>query len=422
MTKLIRNITVVLVFFSLSCSRVYGYSLYSNIDNCKDQVIAVVKENEIWVVDTNNVRHKKLIDKGGRFSYPLISPEGYIAYKKNNDLYVCKVSFIQDNKPFKVTDNVASYVWQTNKKLLYSKDSGGLFIEDVYTKSNISLKAGRELYSKMVSVRENIIFAEKSGVKTINGHEYQDNIGIVKLDLRKNNETVIVEKSNINCKTGDSGINPKIAAVSSDGANVFIWCNNISDSSINLCKSQLGIYNDITGIFSKVSNNDVNTLSSNDNISICPNEHEVFAIINYDNFKKNIKKELINVNNTKNSIIKVTNNNETVMTPCYSIDGKKMAYSFSEADECPLNNSIYEFNIEQLKTKRLTNDKNVFDFAPRYLNYRGDIIFLRKNNSNEINLIKKTVDGQEIIIDKDILNEPYMWCCGHFDLCRVTNL
>ena len=159
MKRVLKNMAFIFILFILSYADVYAYEIKNNSVFSKEHVVAVIRKNQIWAIDVNNEKNKVLVDKGGKFSYPLISSTGYIAYRKNNDLYVSRIDFKNKSATYKVTDDVLSYIWHSNGSLLYSKDSGGLYVKDVKNNKN-------KILNQVLSNEKNALKQSRSNVKT----------------------------------------------------------------------------------------------------------------------------------------------------------------------------------------------------------------------------------------------------------------
>ena len=426
MKRVLKNMAFIFILFILSYADVYAYEIKNNSVFSKEHVVAVIRKNQIWAIDVNNEKNKVLVDKGGKFSYPLISSTGYIAYRKNNDLYVSRIDFKNKSATYKVTDDVLSYIWHSNGSLLYSKDSGGLYVKDVKNNKNKILRLGKESYAKIVEGKDGIIFAEKNGIKNINGHDYQNELGIVKMNLKNNDEILIVERKPGDYVTGDLGLNPKIASVSYDGINLFIWCKPNSESA-SADGVELGVYNVNTGIFSRISGSKIISLVYTDNIAISPVNNNEVAIVNGHIRDMNLNKSLDVIDLSKKKIKKISPIDETIMTPYYSHDGKRILYSSALSSDSiirwqnNMNHNIFEYDIEKSKIEKLTDKKGYWDFAPRYVNDGQDIVFLRKSRDGKLSLIIKKKNCERTVV-KGILNNSNLWYYGHYDLGRVTTL
>lgn len=426
MKRVLKNMAFIFILFILSYADVCAYEFKNTSVFSKEHVVAVVRKNEIWAIDMNNEKNKILIDEGGKFSYPIISSNGYIAYRKNNDLYVCRIDFRNKNASYKVTDDILSYIWQRNGSLLYSRDSGGLFIRDVKNNKSKVLRLSKESYAKIVEGKDGIIFAEKNGIKNINGYDYQNELGIVKMNLNNNDEILILERKPGNYLTGDLGINPKIASVSYDGIKLFIWCKPNSESA-SADGVELGVYNVNTGIFSRIAGSQIISLVYKDNIAVSPVSDNEIVIVNGGIRDMNINKSLDIIDCAKREIKKISKPDETVMTPSYSIDGKRILYSSALSSdsiikwENNMDHNIFQYDIENSKIEKLTDKKGYWDFAPRYINDGQGIVFLRKGRDGKLSLMIKDNHGEKTVVE-DILNDSNLWYYGHYDLGRVTSL
>ncbi|WML34339.1 hypothetical protein [Clostridium sp. OS1-26] len=61
--------------------------------------VVIAKENGLWLVNLSKTDKEMLIDKGGVFTTPSISPDGQnVAYTKDKALYVASIDLNQGKK------------------------------------------------------------------------------------------------------------------------------------------------------------------------------------------------------------------------------------------------------------------------------------------------------------------------------------
>jgi hypothetical protein len=141
---------------------------------------------------------------------------------------------------------------------------------------------------------------------------------------------------------------------------------------------------------------------------------------------------LLNINKDKSyDIINVTGNDLVAMTPSFTLDGNKLLYSATKAinpstitDYNQIYNnwenqpySIYEYDLESSKVKRITEGSNC-DFMPMDIS-NNEILFIRYKGNDYYSLIK-LVNGKENIVADNIMfsggkdNYPFVFY-GHIE-------
>ncbi|WP_418223467.1 hypothetical protein [Clostridium isatidis] len=389
----------------------------------------VVKKDEIWAVNINDTKEKALLKEGENYKFPLISMKGYVAFKnENNDLFVVKINFKNNEESFKVSDKVASYAWDNEGNLLFSKYTGGLYLFDVNNKSVNDIKAEKEYYLQLALGKDNTVYGLKNEGMT-DENSYPMPLGIVELDLNTKKENMIVPYKPASLENDGLGLNPAIAAISKDGTKLIIWLRPNS-ASITADGVPIGIYDSVTKEFKEIKNENIIVLTYNDMIDVSPKENNLIALINGSSRFMNLNKTLGVLNVENNNFIKITKENEAAMTPSFSEDGNKIIYSSSPSMEemqeweASNNQNIYEVNLENNEIIKLTNSKDGFDFWPKYLSDK-EFTFIRKDRNNKFSLMKGNKEGkEEIIIDeiispKDAALEADFWYYGHYNMNKI---
>lgn len=362
-------------------------SVNASIAQNEKKLAAIVRNNELNLIDLklNNISS---IDNNGTFYHPLISPgKNHIAYMKDNSLYVSALKGIKS----KVSDNVSSlfsfYIWLNENSLLYSPESGGIYIFDAekaestpYIKNefsyrNITIGSGEKVYA------EKYRYYEKDGVK------YIEDYGVVLFQPENKKEQIII-KSIPSDKEKNLGMYPVIAGISSDLRFLYIWEHPHAGS---LAADGIGLasYDTKSDKYIKIQNKDIITLAYKDNISSCPENSGLLALINGGGRAMNSNKTLGILNVVNGTFEKLSPQGQAAMTPYYSSDCKNILYSASEKSDIIENLSkwiqtkhpIYKINVETKQIIQLTNSPTGFDFAPIYINDK-DIVFLRASNGN----------------------------------------
>ncbi|WP_346912305.1 hypothetical protein [Clostridium sp.] len=436
MKNLFKGIFVLLILGFILCGTAFAkersYILTERKEDKKIEVAAVIKDDGIWAVNINNSSEKIMLNMGD-YREPIISENGYVAYRDiKNSLYITKIDFHKKvDNTIKVDDNITTYQWNKDGNLIYSMSTGGSYIFGVKDKTKEVLTEGEEFYTQILLGRDNFLFAVKNIMKKSNSDNYLLPLGIVKLNLVSKKEKVVVPYIPINSQNGDLGLDPKMAAISINGANLIVWCRPNS-ASITADGVPIGIYNDESNKCKEVLNEEIIVLTYEDMVSVSPTDDNLVAIINGAYRFMNVDKTLGIFNVEDESFKKVTKDGEVAMTPSYSSDGKKIIYSASTYSENLQqwiqsdNQHIYEVDLENDEITKLTDLGSGWDFYPRYINNDNEFIFIRKDKENKLSLIKgKKGEREQIIID-GILNTDdsapiyeYYWYYGHYDIKKV---
>lgn len=436
MKSLLKGIFILIIFNFVFCGTVYAveknYSLASEKENKKTEIAVVIREDGIWAVNINNPVEKVMLNKGKDYREPIISEEGYVAYRDiNNKLYITKLDFKKNIDNISVDDSVTAYQWDKDGKLIYSKSTGGSYIFQIKDQTKEVLTQGEEFYTQILLGKDNSLFATKNVMKKVDSHSYTSPLGIVKLDLVSKKEKLVVPYIPINSQNDDLGLDPKMAAISVNGTNLFVWCRPNS-ASMTADGVPIGIYNGQSNKCKEVLNEDIIVLTYQDMMSVSPIDDNLVAIINGRYRFMGINKTLGIFNAEDESFKKITKEGEVAMTPSYSSDGKRIIYSASIPNEDLQqwersdNQHIYEVNLENNEISKLTSSASGWDFYPKYINNDSEFIFIRKDKENKLSLIKGDKEGNDQIIIDGILNEEdgvanneYYWYYGHYDIEKV---
>ena len=172
MKSLLKGIFILIIFNFVFCGTVYAieknYSLASEKENKKIEVAVVIREDGIWAVNINNPVEKIMLNKGKDYREPIISEEGYVAYRDiNNKLYITKLDFKKNIDNISVDDSITAYQWNKDGKLIYSKSTGGSYIFEVKDQTKEVLTQGEEFYTQILLGKDNSLFATKNIMKKI---------------------------------------------------------------------------------------------------------------------------------------------------------------------------------------------------------------------------------------------------------------
>ena len=397
--------------------------------NKYNNIALVVKQNSIWVVDIEDQTNTIELDKDGWFSSPKISTDnGWVAYTRNKEyLYIANIDFQNANKPLKISDKIASYTWDNKGNLIFSRTSGGIYklnIKDMG--QNTEVYPTEEFYDNIISNGGNKIFAEKYIKAMSEDFVYNKPLGVAQYDFSTGNEKIVVPYIPQQQPGDVSGLNPRIAGISHDGTNLFVWCRPISGST-SADGVPLGYYDIEREKFTQITNPEIIALTYKDNISPSQISNVIITLINGNRRDMNENKTLGLLDIRTEKFMPLTENGKTAMTPSYSMDGKRILYSGGKEEELgggwfrPGHNQIYEITIKNKEIKRLTNSNDGFDFSPQYI---GDdsFVFVRWKNNNKIELVKSDHSGKEIIITEGISYSDDYWYYGHYNIDKVLDV
>ena len=395
----------------------------------------IVKENSLWSVNLSISDKEVLIDKGGAFKNPSISPDGVnVAYTKDGSLYISEIDLIKgQKKSIKVADKVVSYVWGKNTDLAYGAEKGGLNGFNLKTKKSSTYIKSEESYEDMASDNKGIIYASVYKYFTKDGDDYIKPKGLIKYDMGSGVENLIIKAKPWSDDIPNSSLIPKVAGISKDGAYVYIW-RKAQSGSLNADGVPFGVYEAKTNKFILCDDKQVFALAYKDNLAINPLDGKKPALNNGGVRYMNVNKTIGTVDVIKGtftpilpeSMISTTkdtyNTNAkgiVTMTPSFSPNGKKVIYSASNANDDAVQwakepHNIYTVDLKTQKVEKITKGDN-FDFAPEYISKGAGIIFARRTGDSMISLFRIKGNKEECVA-KDIKLEEYSWYYGHYNL------
>ncbi|MGH4122726.1 MAG: M56 family metallopeptidase [Clostridium sp.] len=399
-----------------------GSALGKTKDNKNSKDFAVmVKDKSLWAVNLLKSDKEVIVDKGGVFKNPSISPDGVsVAYTKDGSLYIAEIDLIKgQKKAIKVADKVVSYAWGNNTDLVYGAEKGGLNGFNLKTKKSSVYIKSEERYEEMVSDKNGTIYAEVYRYYTKDDGQYSEAKGLIKYDVALGKESLIIKSRPWNDETGDMGLVPRVAGVSKDGAYVYIWCR-VHSGSTNTDGVPFGVYDVKNNKFTPFNNEQVYALAYKDNLAINPIDGKMAVVNNGGVREMNLNKTIGTVDIIKGtfspilpeSMISTTNDpynmiakGVVTMTPSFSPDGKKVIYSASNANEdvqqwLKAPHNIYTVDVKTKKVEKITKGNN-FDFAPKYISKGQGIIFARDTGENVISLFRLKGNKEECVA-KDI--------------------
>lgn len=390
---------------------------------------AVVKNNELDLIDLKNGGSTIILDNGGIFSHPIISPDkNYIAYLKDTALYVSTMG----GKKSKVLNDASSlsYSWLNKGKLMYSPESGGIYIFDAE-------KCESKLYLKSDSNYQNItpqngekIYAEKYRYYEKNGYNSIQDYGIAEIQPGSKKEQLIIKS--IPSDHNSLGMYPVIAGISKDLRFLYIFEH---PHSASMATDGVGFasYDTKSGYYRSLKNTGIITLPYKDNISSCDKDGKFLAFINGAGREMNSNKTLGILNIVTGNFEKLLPENQAAMTPYYSSDCKNILYASSKElgnientrEWMGIKHPIYSIDIDTKQITQLTNYQHGFDFAPVYINDK-DIVFLRMSISDGAISMLKLKDGKESKLADNLIfyNDKYpaQDFYGHFDVTNYVDI
>lgn len=430
-----RAVTILIMVLMMSYGLVLatpmaGGTIKANIDSKINKNIAVVvKSNSILAIDIEELSKQVELDRNGNFVSPVIDQSGgWVAYTKDEEnLYISNIDFKAGKEPIKVSNKIASYTWDNKGNLIFSRTSGGIYTLNINDMNqNTEVYPTEEFYTDMVFNGGNKIFATKY-IKTMSEDMvYNKPMGIIQYDLSTGNEKTVVPYIPQKMVGDASGLDPRIAGISHDGTNLFVWCRPNS-ASISADGVPLGYYDVENEKFKQITNPEIIALAYKDNISPSETSNVIIALINGGMREMNKNKALGLLDVRTEKFTPLTEKGETAMTPCYSKDSKRILYSGGKEDELgsgwfkPGNNQIYEITIKNKEIQKLTNSKDGFDFSPQYID--GDsFVFVRWKSNNQLSLVKSNHSGKDEIVTEGILYSDDYWYYGHYDISKVLDI
>lgn len=394
----------------------------------------IVKENGLWSVNLSKPGSEVIIDKGGVFKNPSISPNGLnVSYTKGEDLYISSIDLAQGKKEIiKVCEKVVSYGWPDSSDLVYSTEKGGLNGFNLKSKKSFIYIKNAERYEGIIGDGQGTIYGEVYRYYTKSGTQYVKDKGIISYTVALGKEKEIVSSIPSSIEGNDMGLMPNVAGISKDGAYVYIWCK-VHSASTNSDGVSFGVYQVKNNKFTQFNKEQIFALAYKDNLAINPVDGKSPVLNNGGARNMNINKTLGIVDVVGGTFTPILPNNMisggglygmtakgmVTMTPAFSPDGRNVIFSSSKANEDMQQwdkepHNIFTVEIETKKVKKITKD-NTFDFAPTYISKGQGIVFARKTDKNHISLLRLQ-GNKEICIAKDIKLAENSWYYGHYTL------
>ena len=352
--------------------------LPNNILEENESFVVYIKEDGLYYSYLSGEEEVKIHD-GNSFEYPLISNNGnYIAYTKEDSLFIYS---LKDESYEKIDDGInhyyRSYDWSDDTSLIYGSDEKpGFTVLNVLSKEKTE-HLDEYYYTELMSSKNNMVYSSKITRWTTEEGDFITNGGIVEINLnnydknKKQFSTVIIVEGR---KSTDEtiGYNPVVWDVSVDGRYIYIM-EKPASGSLSSAVIGIGIYDVKEKTHTEFI--DIETLSYKNHLTINPTTNMIGLIEGAGrDMIENKKVVLLNINKDKSyDIINVTNDDLVTMTPSFTLDGKKLIYSATEAidpntitDYNQIYNDwekqpygIYEYDLDSFKIQKIT-DGNSF--------------------------------------------------------------
>jgi len=400
----------------------------------------VVRKNELLLISLNNKTGNVTLDSNGVFSRPLISPnKNYVSYLKDNVLYITtdKLDHIKvaDNSQALPFSWQLSFAWQDKNTLLYSPTSGGLFVYDVINKISKPYLQNEFNYQNITLDIAGRIYAEKYLYYKKNDSDYINDYGVIFYDPFTKKEKIVIKSIPSKIDTGgDLGMYPIITGISKDDKYLYIW-KHPHAGSLAADGVDLAVYDILNNKLIEYTNPNMFSLAYSDNMSPNPKNNRYLALIYGGGREMFNNKKLVVLDILTGKFQSLSPKEEAAMTPYYLSDGKTILYASSEKqkyipdalNKWLLSGTHHIFSIDSTtkQIKQLTNNRNYFDFSPKYLNNK-DILFFRSDKAGNISIWKYSNGHETMLADGlifyDDMNYPAQNYYGHFNTTSFTDI
>jgi hypothetical protein len=437
-------ITLLALTIALALTITTGFAtnaLAETKENKNNNDFAVmVKDDGLWTVNLSKSGNEIIIDKGGVFKNPSISPDGQnVAYTKDEVLYISPIGLNQGNKEsIKVSEKVVSYAWANSNNLSYSTEKGGLNGFNLKSKNSSNYIESEERYESIVGDGKGTIYGEVYRYYIKDNHQYAEAKGLISYKVALGKSKVIVPSQPISEDGKNKGLMPAVAGISKDGDYVYIWCK-VHSGSTNSDGVPFGVYEVKNNKFTPFNEEQIFALAYRDNLAINPVDGRLSVLNNGGVRNMNINKTLGEVDGISGTFTPILPQNMiasdepygitakgmVTMTPAFSPDGKKIIFSTSNANENMQQwdkdpHNIYTVDLGTKKVEKITKD-NTFDFDPTYISNGAGIVFARRTDENDISLWRLQ-DNKEECISKDIKLDKNSWYYGHYKLENILDI
>lgn len=353
--------------------------------------------------------------EGEDFNQPKISPGGeFIVYTFEGDLYGYNLE-VRDYGM--IVEEVVSYAFADDQTLIYSASNMGLTKFDMID-GTITHEPDDNIYTNLTYGEKNILYGKKTLEWTDDLGDYATNVGLVRIDALNLSNEIVVE----GIKSSDDiiGYDPTIFKISDDGRYLYLM-EKFESGSISADFGSLGVYDtelkkhtafeDIYGD-KDWSDDDLIVLPETNNLAVNPQNGSMVSVVKGGGREMLSEKELVilDIGEDKSfELVRFLDEELVAMTPSFSLDGRKLLYSATEALEPGDDfqnwfiqaHNIYEYNIKEAKISKLTEETS-FDIMPISMGER--IIFLRaQDDIPEYFSLISLENGEEQILIEDIL-------------------
>lgn len=405
-----------------------------NTSNIKNMNAVVVRKNELLLVSINNKDENLILDSGGSFSRPIISPNRkYVSYLKDKILYITTDKL----QHIKVADNTLSlsFAWQDKNNLLYSPTSGGLFVYDVVNKTSKPYFKNKFNYQNITLDSKGIIYAEQYMYFKKNGEDYRDDYGVLFFNLETKEKNLVIKSIPSKIDTGgDLGMYPIITGISADDTYLYIW-KHPHAGSLAADGVELAVYDIANNKLMEYMDPNIISLGNSDNISRDPKNSRYLALIYGGGREMGSNKHLNLLDVLTGKFQTLSPRGEASMTPYYTSAGKTVLYASSDEQKNVTgaltkwlssgNHFIFEINTSTKQIMQLTNNPNYFDFSPIYTE-NNDIIFFRNDKTDNVSIWKYNNGCETMLADGlifyDDLSYPLNHYYGHFNTSLFTDV
>ena len=386
----------------------------------ENPLMTYIKEDGLYFSYLDSVEETRM-HEGGDFRNPRISPDGnFIVYTFEDDLYAYNLE-VKDYAL--IQEDIVSYAFADEVTLIYSGSNKGL------TKFNLldgdkTHEADDNIYENLTYAKKNLLYGKRVLEWSDNQGQYASNVGIVEINTDSLEIKLVIEA--IRDSEEELGYDPTIFNISKDGRYLYIM-EKFQSGSMSADFGSLGVYDTELKEHTKFEDiyedkawesDELIVLPRQNNLTINPQKGNIVSVIKGGGREMFYDKEVVILDIEEDmsyKFIRFMDEGLVAMTPSFSLDGKKLYYSATQAlnasDYVDNNNefetwfaqshNIYEYDMETNKIEKLTHESSI-DITPISM---GDyIIFLKAQDyvPEYFSLIKMT-DGEEEILLEDLV-------------------
>jgi len=394
----------------------------------------VVRKNELLLISTNNSDGNIILDSGGIFSRPLISPnKKQVSYLKDNILYITTDKL----QHIKVADNVLelSFAWQGENSLLYSPILGGLYVYDTVNKISKPYLQNEFNYQNITLDSGGRIYAEQYRHYIKNGDHYRDDYGVLFFNPVTLEKKIVIKSIPSKIATGgDLGMYPIITGISLDDKYLYIW-KHPHAGSLAADGVDLAVFDILNNKLIEYTNPNIIALGYSDNISPNPKNSRYLSLIYGGGREMDNNKDLVILDILTGKFQSLLPAGEVAMNPYYTSDGNYILYASSPKQKEGIGalnqwflsgkHHIFKINTNTKQIVQLTNNPNYFDFSPSFID-NGEIIFFRSDKAENVSIWKYSNGKEKMLADGLIfytdMNYPSQSYYGHFNTTLFTDI